>query len=49
MNKLELIETLKKKCNLAKEDASEFVRTFFFEITNTMINGDRIEIRGLIK
>lgn len=46
MNKLELIQALKRKCNLTKEGANEFVRTFFSEMTNTMINGDRIEIRG---
>lgn len=46
LNKLELIQTLKEKCDLTKEDANEYVRTFFSEMTNTMINGDRIEIRG---
>ncbi|WP_321491897.1 HU family DNA-binding protein [uncultured Desulfobacter sp.] len=43
LNKLELIQALKRKCNLTKEDTNEFVRTFFSEKTNTMINGDRIE------
>ena len=46
MNKLELIQTLKEKCNLTKDEANEFVRVFFSEMTNAMINGDRIEIRG---
>ena len=46
MNKLELIQTLKDRCDLTKDEANEVVRTFFSEMTNAMINGDRIEIRG---
>ena len=46
MNKLELIQTLKDRSNLTKDEANEVVRTFFSEMTNAMIKGDRIEIRG---
>ena len=46
MNKLELIQTLKDRCDLTKDEANEVVRAFFSEMTNAMINGDRIEIRG---
>ena len=46
MNKLELIQTLKERCRLTKDEANEVVRTFFSEMTNAMSNGDRIEIRG---
>jgi len=46
LNKLELIQTLKDKCDLTKDEANEVVRIFFSEMTNAMINGDRIEIRG---
>ena len=46
LNKLELIQTLKKKCNLTKYEANEVVKTFFSEVSNAISNGDRIEIRG---
>ena len=43
MNKLELIQTLKERCNLTKQEADEIVNTFFSEMTNALVNGDRIE------
>ncbi len=46
MNKLKLIQALKDRCDLTKDEANKVVRTFFSEMTNAMINGDRIEIRG---
>ena len=46
MNKLELIQTLKERCPLTNEEVKEVVRIFFSEITDAMIAGDRIEIRG---
>jgi len=46
MNKLELIQVLKDKTKLNKQEASEVVRLFFDSLTEAMINGDRIEIRG---
>ena len=46
MNKLELIQNLKEKCNLTKQEADEIVNTFFSEMTDALTNGDRVEIRG---
>jgi integration host factor subunit beta len=47
MNKLELIQVLKDKTKLNKQEASEVVRLFFDSFTQAMVNGERIEIRGL--
>ncbi len=47
MNKLELIQALKDKTGLSKQEASEVVRLFFDSFTQAMVNGERIEIRGL--
>ena len=46
MNKLELIQVLKDKTKLNKQEASEVVRLFFDSFTQAMVNGERIEIRG---
>ncbi len=47
LNKLELIQALKEKARLTKQEASEVVDLFFFEMTNAFIKGERVEIRGL--
>lgn len=47
MNKLELIQELKEKCQLTKEEASEVVKIFFNEMANAFVKGERVEIRGL--
>jgi integration host factor subunit beta len=47
MNKLGLIQELKKKADLTKSEAKNVVNLFFDEISNTLANGDRVEIRGL--
>ena len=47
MNKLELIQAVKDKTGLSKQEASDVVRLFFDSFTQAMVNGDRIEIRGL--
>ena len=47
MNKLELIQALKEKAKLPKQEAYEVVDLFFSEMTNAFIKGDRVEIRGL--
>ena len=47
MNKLELIQELKEKCHLTKEEASKVIEIFFGEMTKAFIQGDRVEIRGL--
>jgi integration host factor subunit beta len=47
MNKLELIETLKTKAGLTKNEATVVVNLFFNEMANSLASGDRVEIRGL--
>ena len=47
LNKFELTEKLKDKCHLTRQEASEVVEIFFSKMTNALINGDRVEIRGL--
>jgi len=47
MNKLELIETLKTKAGLTKNEATAVVNLFFDEMANALASGDRVEIRGL--
>ena len=46
MNKLELIQMVKDKTGLSKQEAIDLVKLFFDSLTETMINGERIEIRG---
>lgn len=47
MNKLNLIERLRKEQGLTKTEAAKIVDLFFGAITNALVNGDRVEIRGL--
>ncbi len=47
MNKLELISALKKESNISKTDAARVIQIFFDSMTETLAEGDRIEIRGL--
>ena len=47
MNKLELIEALRKETNLSKTKSEQVVEMFFDEMTEALTNGDRVEIRGL--
>jgi integration host factor subunit beta len=46
MNKLELIQAVKDKTGLSKQEANDVVKLFFDSFTDAMVNGDRIEIRG---
>ncbi len=46
MNKLDLIEVLKKETGLTKIEARKIVDLFFDEMSNALTNGDRVEIRG---
>ncbi len=46
MNKSELILALAKKENLTKQKAEEVVNTIFDSMTEALLAGDRIEIRG---
>jgi len=47
LNKLELIQALKDKAKLPRQEAYEAVELFFSEMTNAFIKGERVEIRGL--
>jgi len=47
MNKSDLIEALSEGEDLIKSKAEEVVNLFFGEMTNAMVAGDRVEIRGL--
>jgi len=47
MNKLELVEALREEVGITKNEAEVVVNMVFEEMSNTMANGDRVEIRGL--
>ena len=47
MNKSELIEKLALKKNISLKRSEEIVNLIFSSMTETLVNGDRIEIRGL--
>jgi integration host factor subunit beta len=46
MNKLDLIEVLKKETGLNKIEAKKVVALFFDEMAKALTSGDRVEIRG---
>ena len=47
MNKMELVKALKNECRLTKQEATSVVESFFGTISDTLAQGDRVEIRGL--
>jgi integration host factor subunit beta len=47
MNKLDLIETLKKEANMTRNEAIASVNLFFDGMEDALASGERIEIRGL--
>jgi len=47
MNKLELIATLKNETGISKAEAAKVVEIFFGSMTDSLANGERVEIRGL--
>ena len=47
MNKLDLVEVLREKEGITKNEAATIVELVFDEMSNAMANGDRVEIRGL--
>jgi len=47
MNKSDLIEALSKSEDLTRTKAEEVVDLVFSEMTNALVAGDRVEIRGL--
>jgi len=47
MNKSQLITVLAKTENLTTRSAEDIVNTFFKEIEKSLLNDNRVEIRGL--
>lgn len=47
MNKLELTEALRDTTGLTKPQAKTVVETFFDQIGDALVKGDRVELRGL--
>ena len=47
MNKLQLINVLKARADIAKAEAGEIVEIFFGEMSSALEKGERVEIRGL--
>ena len=47
MNKLDLIQKLVKSHDITKSQATKVVEHFFDHRAAALVNGDRIEIRGL--
>jgi len=47
MTKLDLIDAFREESGLTKNEAAKVVNLFFNEMSNTLANGDRVEIRGL--
>jgi integration host factor subunit beta len=47
VNKLELINNLKEECQISKNEAAAIVDLFFGKISEALVDGDRVEIRGL--
>jgi integration host factor subunit beta len=46
VNKSDLIEIVAEKSNISIKEASEVVNTVFSSMTDALVKGDRIEIRG---
>ncbi len=46
MNRSDLINELKNQTLLSRKDAEKFVETFFGAISETLVQNDRVEIRG---
>ena len=46
MTKTELIEALSNEAGLTRSKGKEIVKVFFGEISNTLTNNERVEIRG---
>jgi integration host factor subunit beta len=47
MNKLEPINELKDQCQISKKEAATIIDLFFGKISETLAEGDRVDIRGL--
>jgi integration host factor subunit beta len=46
MNKSDLISAIKDKTSLSRKDAEKVIDTFFDTITQSIVSGGRVEIRG---
>ena len=46
MNRSELIKTFAERSRMPDDEAAYFVNAFFDAIRQTLIEGDRVEIRG---
>ena len=46
MNRSDLINSLKEDAALSRKDAEKIVDTFFRTISETLADGERVEIRG---
>lgn len=47
MNKADLITALNNDTDLTKSEAESVVNLFFNQMANALVNGERVEIRGL--
>jgi integration host factor subunit beta len=47
MNKLDLIEALRKEAGIGRNEASAVVKLFFDEMAEALASSGRVEIRGL--
>jgi integration host factor subunit beta len=47
MNKLELISALKTEAGITKSEAAAAVQIFFDSMADALVQGERVEIRGL--
>ncbi len=46
MNKSELVKVVAEEHNMSQEEAVTVVNTFFDEVREALVAGDRVEIRG---
>ena len=46
MTKMEFINSIAQRSNISKKDATLIVNTIFNKMTDALIRGERIEIRG---
>lgn len=46
MNRSDLIDALKDRTQISRKEAEKIITIFFDTITDTLVSGDRVEIRG---
>ena len=47
MTKLDLIKALKDEAGISAKEAASVVKIFFDQMSEALVAGDRVEIRGL--